>query len=879
LAEKEDLDELKDIANILKSALEGALASSERINRSFSSTKNDLIDLDDLFQKLVETSEGLPENIATGKDLQKALINDAKLFNKVQLDSIKLFDRINEQGWEEMLRYLEHTTGKQGEALEQTAEYAAALEDRNNFEEKNLTLIQKQFAVMQKQANARKLDSLSLGNITESIKDLGAKIRNPDAAFSSMLKSGGQLPSKIFEAAKGSKNLGETMSKLVGPSMEKMQGFAKILFSPAGLLIVGVAAAVAALVGLYALFKNFWEFMDKNVVPAQAEFNKQIGGSGPAVGQLQSQMHGVGEEFLLLGKSYEEGAKLVRDFSSGLKSVQLDPKTLKTGKELVGILQLSGEEAGSLALQFQKQTGSLDGLNEMMNVGAREAKTYGLPVNDVLRDLGKFPNILARFGTANRTEFAKSAAKARSYGLDIGKVDAAFGDQLDTFEGSSDVAAKMNAMFGTTINSFELMLETDPIKRMEMLRKQLVSQGKEWNNLSKFEQNVITSSMGVDKEMASMMLSSDKERKALEKKQRQKDREIKMNERWNKGISSIKSTLIAWGAQIDKVMRGVSKLIATMFGLDEPGKLVTGLADTLVSWFTVLNKWLIDTKKSWADGGKGMGTFGKIFKLTFDILKIGFKVVWFLVKKFFDIVWKLVTLPIKLIKAFSDILGISDFFADILDTATTAFSDMAKIFDDLDLDAVWEGMGLAAEETFEEIFAFLKLWLWDKPSAFFKSIDWSLVWKGMQISLKETWDSVMSFLKDGVKKLADLLKGPFEGIASMFESAGSILGLTKKSVGDALITKAGKVIEFSPNDNILATQTPLDAMIPKPSAQASYGKTGTSELKVIADALQQIMNMKQGNNKATQPEIKIEIMDINLDGKKIGEAQVKISRY
>lgn len=120
-----------------------------------------------------------------------------------------------------------------------------------------------------------------------------------------------------------------------------------LLFSPMGLLIVGIAAAVAAATILFKLFTNYWEFLDKKVIPAQAEFNKQIGGSKTQTAGLQQQMISAGVEMELLGYSFAEGTKLVTDFSLGLSRINISDKVLKTGKELQTILQLSGEEARS----------------------------------------------------------------------------------------------------------------------------------------------------------------------------------------------------------------------------------------------------------------------------------------------------------------------------------------------------------------------------------------------------------------------------------------------------------------------------------------------------------------------------------------------------
>lgn len=215
----------------------------------------------------------------------------------------------------------------------------------------------------------------------------------------------------------------------------------------------------------------------------------------------------------------------------------------------------------------------------MFNAGAIAARAYGLPVNEVLRDLGKSPEILARFGVANRKEFAVAAAKARSYGLALKEVNGAFGEQLDTFEGSATAAAKLNSMFGTTINSFDLMMQTDPTKRMEMLRRELLAQGKTWEKLTVFERNSITTTLGVDKATAQLMLSTDKERKSLEAKAKERENQIKIDEKWNAGMGSIKKTLIAWGPLLDKLMRAASNFIVRLFGGDDASSKVAKTAD------------------------------------------------------------------------------------------------------------------------------------------------------------------------------------------------------------------------------------------------------------------------------------------------------------
>ena len=80
------------------------------------------------------------------------------------------------------------------------------------------------------------------------------------------------------------------------------------------------------------------------------------------------------------------------------------------------------------------------------------------------------------------------------------------------------------------------------------------------------------------------------------------------------------------------------------------------------------------------------------------------------------------------------------------------------------------------------------------------------------------------------------------------------------NVHDSLITKKGQIVKFSPDDNIVASKGPV--IKTNQGAMAVAGK---------------IPATSQGAGPVR--DVRIEIIDVNLDGKKIGEAQVRISRY
>lgn len=940
--QKEAAEELKDLTNALNDLVGQLGQKASEVTDELKGWGRQSLDLVSLFDRIVARGKGIPESIKSGKDLMEALKKGAVEFDSIRKKTMDLNRRELNEIWAKKVASLENELQLSGELLEQHPQFIDAQLKMQTLREQQKRDLDTSLQLLQRHVETQQEMTLHVGNVTKKLNEWGDMLKNPGKAIDSVLGKMGEMPGKIGKAVEESGGLGSALKNAAAGGMDKLAKGARLLFSPAGLLIAGVAAAVAAVVGLVALFKNFWEFIDKNVLPAMADFNKQIGGSTEATAKLQGQMAAMGDRFDRLGVSFQEGAQAVRSVADGLKTVELDPKTLKTGTELAAILGLTADEIGNMGLQFQKATGSIEGVNKMMGVGAAEATKYGLPVNAVLKDMAKAPNVLARFGTANAKQFAQATAKAQSYGLSIQEVNQAFGEQLDTFEKTADASAKLNTIFGTQINSMELMLETDPTKRMEMLRKELLAQGKSWDKLNEFEKNVITQNLGVDKSQAALVLSSEEERKKLEAKARQREREMKINERWNKGINSLRRTLINWGSELNRVFRSISELVTAMFGLEKPGKLVHKLADTLVSGFQSITKWLRETSKAWREGGDKLSAWGKVAKFVWTVMKTGAKILTGVLLFAVESLLKPITMAIEGWKLLLGTLGETETFKAIADWLNDISEDIDTFFEtDIDWSQVWEGAILTVKDIWNEFTGWLEE-SWDKMVEFFTNIDWFEVGKSVKEGLNSAIefitsipDKVMEALNATVefwtsvdwgglgKSILDGISGAFsqavesaknfgkmvveaffgtikETVASFKDIGSSIMSFFKggkekgssaigefmkgfKSVDDAIITKAGKIIETHPNDNILATQAPIQDLLPKmeaPTTTSVNSESMVNELKMLREA---ITKMSQAKASAPAPtresSVKVEVVDVNLDGRKVGEAQVRISRF
>lgn len=584
MAKKEDVEELKDLVKFLENALQSVSNSGDRFAEKIISATRQSVNLKNVFEELVDNMEDLPKNILNAKDLQEAILKDARLFNKVQKETNNLTEKALKESWAKINKHL--------------TDIEATDEEITKHREEHLDLghqiandINKQFLLLQRQAKEIKKIDISFIDVKKNIDSMGAALMHPGAAIDGMLGALSAMPNKIAKASKEAGGFGKLLSG-IGKGLGA-------IFSPAGLLVLGFAALLAPIIIVFKTLTAMFDFIDKKVMPATANLNREFGNMGTQTAVLKKEAISAGVQFEYLGKSFEQGASAITDLFSAMQMVPGSSKRAReetkqlaeTGLKLSEYVGLGAEASGKLLLQAQKAGISMKDFNKSMADASVVANKFGVPVNQIRRDMGENLDIVSRYGIRNRMVFLESAAKARSYGLSIKEVNAAFGETMDTFEGTSDVAAKLNTVFGTNINSLELMLETDPTKRMEMLREQLGDQGKEWDNLNEFEKNVIASNLKMDKSQLALGLSSKKVRDQYIAQQDQEKKNLKTNQEWEKGLMNVKEALNTLQPRLEKLMRTVANVVGKLFGMDttngimDTTKAMENFIDKLDQWF------------------------------------------------------------------------------------------------------------------------------------------------------------------------------------------------------------------------------------------------------------------------------------------------------
>ncbi len=829
-----DKNDVVDIANSLNIAVQNLHEAGKGINDAFSSSAGSASQLSASLNVAVQR---MKDAESTAKKLPTSFKELLKIIDKMKpvLDFSSLKKMMKAAP---TLKNLAKTELGSIMELPQTFENVAESAKEMATELEEVPFVAQELSAKKLRQEFGKLHK-QIDNLTPSLKELAvAEAQNIEASkgLPEIVEQTDHHFSDLFDKLNTSppelKGLRD-LQKIFTYTNEDLKKGAMI----AGGLIAGatVSSAAAALKLLQTSLMETWDYINDKVFPTNAQLNRELGNMGGSMSALRSQSLAVADTFESLGLPFETATTAVRTLASSMMTVTVPKETLELGLKLSEYVGLGAENAGKLTLAFQKSEGSIKNLDKAMRNATVVAREYGIPVNQIRRDMGENIGIVQRFGTANVIQFSKAAAKARSYGLDIRQVDAAFGKVMDSFDGTSDVAAKLNTIFNTNINSLELMLETDPTKRMEMLRKELVKQGKTWDNINVFEKNVITSTLQLNEEQAALAFGSEGVRKKLQAQAAEQARVNKINMDWDKGLLNIKNSLINVSAEMGQLYRAVANVISKMFAWDNSFDAATDTAKII--------KVTIDKAT------EAINEWGKSINPAKDNV-------------------------IDLKKVFADVF---ETIKDLFNDAETAFyqfkaamnprdfASSVKIFDKLS-EALGENKNLASLSAKElavigeelnnpDVRLFLNKQF--KEGGLLDVNNFDLLVKNLQKVgnindvARQSADLFSFIRKTKEQRLAETTNKTLTGFGLDEASLRNMQeALSVVNVQDALITKTGKIVKFDPEDNIMATKNPVNPRAP----------TGTS------------------NNRQDLNQIRIEVVDINLDGKKIGEATVRISR-
>lgn len=393
------------------------------------------------------------------------------------------------------------------------------------------------------------------------------------------------------------------------------------------IFFAGIDSVLLSFKGIESGVLKVYDLMERTQ-KATGEFNESLGATTGNLSQLQKE--GWKLEGALRGLSKADIGIGLKELSEATKAFGFTDESLSkfrstavmAGKAMGVGTSAAGEMARTFHLMGEEQK---DVATSFMDI-SRAANAAGVPVSEFGKEVNASRGFMASFGKTGKKVFLESAAFAKKLGVSLKSLES-LTDLTDTFESAAQAAAKMNTVFGTSTNSFELMMEQDPSKRLEMIRKQMFAQGKTFDNLSRQERKFFGETFKLSEEEVAAVLKRGITLDQFHAEQEKANKKKESDEAAiRKAMGKTATTLLNFGMMWDKVTRKIIELIkpfTDMLGLTNKGgkefksfgQVMTGAFDLLIEAMDKLAK---DPKfqemiKGWAKDFKDLATKVKDF--------------------------------------------------------------------------------------------------------------------------------------------------------------------------------------------------------------------------------------------------------------------------
>lgn len=343
---------------------------------------------------------------------------------------------------------------------------------------------------------------------------------------------------------------------------------------------------------------NFLISSIKRVYELQERWTKAIGGFNLRLGGMTAGLKGAQKAATawsstirgLTDGDINEGIQMFADFTDAIgRVVEKGDDFQRFGLLLARGFNLGGQGAGQLTKVFENIGNNGASAAETMKDMAKSANAAHVPVNLLAKDMVDSSVYMARFGKEGQKTFVQGAAWARKFTISMEQLRNSV-EGLDMFDEAAKTASKLNATFGTMINSMDLMMEDDPAKRLEMIRQQFLAQGTTFEKMTVKQRRYLSETLKLTEDQVGALLKAENAGQSYadfqEKAAKKEKNELSAKQMMEKQLRATAQTMYAFGAAFDRITVAIANAI-------KPLLVVLGLA---------------------SDGDKKFGSFGQVME-------------------------------------------------------------------------------------------------------------------------------------------------------------------------------------------------------------------------------------------------------------------------
>jgi len=339
------------------------------------------------------------------------------------------------------------------------------------------SLIDEENEKLEKNAEALKNTTQRTGELKKALQDLAVGL--------------GEVGKSMFAGEESGKKFMSAIGGIGDKAISSIQGKLVSSFGKAG-------PAMAAAIGVLYEFGKAVVQLAIQMSDASKEIQKATGVSDSFAKSIVSGY----EETRRFGGSLKEltaaGTELSKTFTDFTMMNEDAARSLAVTATMMGKLGVSNAD---FAKGIQLSTKALGATTEQaqqtqLNL-AQLAMDIGVAPSQMAADFASAGPHLAKFGSDAERAFKSLAITAKSTSIDVGRL-LQITEKFDTFEGAAEQAGKLNAALGGNfVNAMEMMTETDPAARFEMMTGAIKEAGLSFDDMSYYQRKFYADAMGL----------------------------------------------------------------------------------------------------------------------------------------------------------------------------------------------------------------------------------------------------------------------------------------------------------------------------------------------------------------------------------------------
>lgn len=396
---------------------------------------------------------------------------------------------------------------------------------------------------------------------------------------------------KTSNASKIAETSTVSLSRAMQTNFPRMVGAISLATSAiSGGLVGALNLALSVVTGLYEV----WFRLQTQAVRGMGELARATGVSAAGLANLTGIARGMGETFYELGGAVgglQEAFAFTREVALGLRDTRL--QTQGMADDLLETTHVFGVTAEQGANLFRDLSLGMFGAHQTLDefgAGMVEfANSIHANSTQIVQQYAGMRSELAHFGRSGDEVFRRAATMAQSYGFEVRTVlDLARG--FETFGDASTSVNTLNSILGTTMSSFDLMMEQDPAAVFESIRSQIEASGVAWDDMGNAGRRATAAALHVTEEEAARIfmnhtslaqLEAERDQAAADEEARQGRRRTD-EELMHDMLMQTSTAFRSIGDRIEQLQAIVAEALSPAFSTfhDE----IDSLAEDFASW-------------------------------------------------------------------------------------------------------------------------------------------------------------------------------------------------------------------------------------------------------------------------------------------------------